>query len=440
MKAQHQFDPQTLMEQARNILRQNDRGGYTVPTERLYPYQWNWDSAICALGWQSFDEARAWKEIRMLLKGQWSNGMLPHIVFHQDSPDYFPNADVWNVSEACFPHGVEHPPTSGISQPPVLATCVRKLWEAGKQTSTENGDVKLICEKILNWHRWFWSARDPENTGLVRVLHPWESGMDNSPAWDEPLARVPSTQNASYVRQDTSLIDVHQRPLQKEYDRYLYLVEILRDKNYDSRAISQDFPFRVIDIGLNSILQRANLDLKAMLDQFGMRSECQELEARIELTQNAFTKLWDPQHEHFYNRDEFTGELIRVPTSACFLPLFAGLAGNEQVLKMVSTLENWMDQKFLLVPSTAPHEPSYEPERYWRGPVWPHINWMICEGLSDYGFDDLSRQIRMQTLELISKLGFHEYYHPLGESGLGGSSFSWTAAVCLIWGNSTNTR
>ena len=50
MKAQHQFDPQTLMEQARNILRQNDRGGYTVPTERLYPYQWNWDSAICALG------------------------------------------------------------------------------------------------------------------------------------------------------------------------------------------------------------------------------------------------------------------------------------------------------------------------------------------------------------------------------------------------------
>ncbi|MED5288980.1 MAG: hypothetical protein VX417_03240, partial [SAR324 cluster bacterium] len=265
MKAQHQFDSQTLMEQARNILRQNDRGGYTVPTERLYPYQWNWDSAICALGWQSFDEARAWKEIWMLLKGQWSNGMLPHIVFHQDSPDYFPNADVWNVSEACFPHGVEHPPTSGISQPPVLATCVRKLWEAGKQTSTENGDVKLICEKILNWHRWFWSARDPENTGLVRVLHPWESGMDNSPAWDEPLARVPSTQNASYVRQDTSLIDAHQRPLQKEYDRYLYLVEILRDKDYDSRAISQDFPFRVIDIGLNSILQRANLDLKAML-------------------------------------------------------------------------------------------------------------------------------------------------------------------------------
>ena len=151
------------------------------------------------------------------------------------------------------------------------------------------------------------------------------------------------------MRQDTSLIDAHQRPLQKEYDRYLYLVEILRDKDYDSRAISQDFPFRVIDIGLNSILQRANLDLKAMLEQFGMRSECQELEARIELTQNAFTKLWDPQHEHFYNRDEFTGELIRVPTSACFLPLFAGLAGNEQVLKMVSTLENWMDQKLSLI-------------------------------------------------------------------------------------------
>ena len=58
-----------MIEQARAILRRNDRGGYTVPTDRLYPFQWNWDSAFVALGWGTFDEARAWQEIFSLLKG-----------------------------------------------------------------------------------------------------------------------------------------------------------------------------------------------------------------------------------------------------------------------------------------------------------------------------------------------------------------------------------
>ena len=433
MKSKDQKYPKSLIEEACSILRLNDRGGYTVPTERLYPYQWNWDSAICALGWHHFDKARAWNEIRMLLKGQWDNGMLPHIIFHQDSPDYFPNADVWNVPETCFQEGVEHPQTSGISQPPVLATCVRKLWEADKEPAIESSELKQICIKILNWHRWYWSARDPENMGMVSILHPWESGMDNSPAWDKSLVSVPSTQNSSYKRQDITLIDANQRPLKKEYDRYLYLVEKLRDEKYDSTNIFQDFPFRVIDVGLNSILHRANLDLLALFDQFGMLSESLELKKRIELTCKAFDKLWDEQHEHYYNRDEISGELIRIPTSACFLPLFGQLASDKQAQKIISTLEEWMKQEFLLVPSTSPFDPNYESQRYWRGPIWPHVNWMICEGLKNYDRHDLSQIIRTQTLELISKLGFHEYYHPLGESGLGGESFSWTASVYLIW-------
>ena len=433
MKSKDQKYPKSLIEEACSILRLNDRGGYTVPTERLYPYQLNWDSAICALGWHYFNKARAWNEIRMLLKGQWDNGMLPHIIFHQDSPDYFPNADVWNVPETCFQEGVEHPQTSGISQPPVLATCVRKLWEADKEPAIESSELKHICINILNWHRWYWSARDPENIGMVSILHPWESGMDNSPAWDKSLVSVPSTQNSSYKRQDITLIDANQRPLKKEYDRYLYLVEKLRDEKYDSTNIFQDFPFRVIDVGLNSILHRANLDLLALFDQFGMLSESLELKKRIELTCKAFDKLWDEQHEHYYNRDEISGELIRIPTSACFLPLFGQLASDKQAQKMISTLEEWMKQEFLLVPSTSPFDPNYESQRYWRGPIWPHVNWMICEGLKNYDRHDLSQIIRMQTLELISKLGFREYYHPLGESGLGGESFSWTAAVYLIW-------
>src|SRR5690242_20978724 len=76
-----------LLERARAILRGNDRGGYTVPTHRLYPFQWNWDSAFVAMGWATFDEARGFTEVERLLEGQWDDGLVPQIVFHAPSED-----------------------------------------------------------------------------------------------------------------------------------------------------------------------------------------------------------------------------------------------------------------------------------------------------------------------------------------------------------------
>ena len=61
------------IETARQVLRDNDRGGYTVPTHGLYPYQWNWDAAFTAMGWLTFDETRAWREFERLLEGQWAD-------------------------------------------------------------------------------------------------------------------------------------------------------------------------------------------------------------------------------------------------------------------------------------------------------------------------------------------------------------------------------
>jgi len=107
---------------ARDIMMRNDRGGYTVPTDGLYPYQWNWDSAFAAFGFARFDIPRAWKEVETLFSGQWANGMVPHILFHKPDHGYFPGPQVW---------GCDGPvPSSGISQPPVAATFIRAIWEA----------------------------------------------------------------------------------------------------------------------------------------------------------------------------------------------------------------------------------------------------------------------------------------------------------------------
>ena len=106
--------------EARAILIANDRGGYTIPTEGLYPYQWNWDSAFAALGFATFNIERAWEELETLFSGQWSDGMVPHIIFHIPDPGYFPGADVWG--------GTGPIPSSGISQPPIAPSFARMIY------------------------------------------------------------------------------------------------------------------------------------------------------------------------------------------------------------------------------------------------------------------------------------------------------------------------
>ena len=138
-----------LDEQARLVLTGNDRGGYTVPAAGLYPYQWNWDSAFAAWGFSTFDVDRAWTEVETLFSAQWENGAVPHIVFHHPDPGYFPGPEVWGTHRT--------PPTSGISQPPVAATLIRKVYE----TDPDTGQARLaaLYPKLLAWHRWWRTHR-----------------------------------------------------------------------------------------------------------------------------------------------------------------------------------------------------------------------------------------------------------------------------------------
>jgi hypothetical protein len=98
-------------------LRNNDTGVFTKPGPRQYPQQWNWDSALIALGLSHFDLRRAQTEIRALLSGQWQDGMLPHVVYHSIASDYFPFAAFWQIDNSHHAPGV---PTSGITQPLLL--------------------------------------------------------------------------------------------------------------------------------------------------------------------------------------------------------------------------------------------------------------------------------------------------------------------------------
>ena len=85
---------------AKEILLGNWTGSYTKPSPSLYPHQWNWDSAFIAIGYAHYDQERAQQEILSLFENQWSNGMVPQIVFNpQALGHYFPEPDFWQVPD-----------------------------------------------------------------------------------------------------------------------------------------------------------------------------------------------------------------------------------------------------------------------------------------------------------------------------------------------------
>ena len=96
-------------------------------------------------------------------------------------------------------------------------------------------------------------------------------------------------------------------------------------------------------------------------------------------------------------------------------------------------LERWMNLGRFALASVRPDDAAFEAQRYWRGPVWPHLNWMIAEGCAHYGRHDLSDRLRADTRALIEDKGFYEYFNPLTGEAYGAPAFSWSAAVILHW-------
>ena len=421
------LSPERIKE-ARKILADNDLDGYTIPCQRLYPFQWNWDSVITALGWATIDPERAWLEIENLMKGQWENGMIPHIVFHRPSADYFPGPKYWGVGRA--------PPTSSISQPPILAEGCRLLWQhaKGDRRQLAENKIKELFPQLCDYYLWWFRERTGEHTGIKDLpvsLHPWESGMDNSPAWDEALAAVPAV-NMQFTRKDTTIVHSKQRPHDDEYKRYLELVRFFKEANFVKDKMLRS-PYRVHDIGILSLLYKSGRALCDMASAADMAddSRIREIKERQERLRVAAGKLW--ADGHFRNYDAVKCRFIKAETSAGFLSLYGELATRQQAEAMRRTIQKWMESCPYGIPSVDPAAPYFESERYWRGPTWLHINWMIAEGLKKYGDEETAGNLRTACIRLTNENGFAEYYDPVRGTACGGPDFSWTAAVALFW-------
>lgn len=409
-----------LFNAAVEILRENDRGTYTIPTRGLYPFQWNWDSCLTALGQSHFDEDRAWTEIETLFAHQWPDGMVPHIVFHTNDDGYFPGPTVWATGRPV--------PTSGITQPAVAGFAIRRLFDRATDRVRAAERARALLPKVASWHRWFYRTRDPGGEGLVAIIHPWESGRDNSIDWDEAFARVPTDGIAPYTRRDTQHAAAEHRPTKEHYDRYLWLVEHFRALHWDNARLHDASPFRIVDPGFNAILIRSAADLAALAEALGEGTVAAENRALATRGAAAMESLWSEDHGQYLCRDRVTGALVDSRSSGGLLAAFAPIP-PDRAARIADTIDRHGTR--FRVASHAPDDPRFQDKRYWRGPVWLVVNYMIGDGLARAGLGGSTRAITQASLDLIRMSGFAEYYDPHSGEPLGGGRFTWTAAMVL---------
>ncbi len=416
---------------AKQVLADNWAGHFTKPSSSLYPHQWNWDSGFIAIGYAHYNAQRAKTEIRSLFQGQWENGMLPHIVFDTQSlGHYFPEPDFWQTPDGR--------PTSGITMPPLHATACLHIYDASRNKNDAMDFLEEMFPRLLASHRYFYSCRDPNHEGLAYIRHPWESGMDNSPAWDEPLQiiAVDKNQLPAYQRKDLEHgVSREQRPTDEDYDRFVYLIDLFRKLKYEEKKIYRECPFLVQDILLNSILCKANLDLLQIASLLG-KDTIQIEQWHAATSASIRDKLWCPRCQKFESFDLIANSHIHTATASSFMPLYAKAATKDQAALIYRKINSvsfcaLRQGNCFTVPNYDMTRKDYSASNYWRGPVWININWMISQGLRSYGYKEKADSMNSDMIQLPVRFGFHEYFDSRTGRGYGSDNFSWTAALFL---------
>jgi hypothetical protein len=437
------FTEPALAARAARVLRDNDTGSVITAAPRLYPHMWSWDAAFISIGLARLDVQRAIAELDTLFAAQWRNGMVPHIVFTDDDA-YFPGPDRWGTAGAL--DGPEHVRTSGICQPPVHAIAVARVLEIARRSGADDRAdaeqfARRIWPKLFAWHQWLVDYRTPGSSGLVAIVHGWESGMDNSPRWDVPYDAVqPGAALPPYVRKDLDKVgDPGERPTDREYDRYLWLIEEMRRAGYDQRTIVDSSSFLVGDVFITALFAVSCDVLMELGKEFGADRE--QLEALADWADKARVAVARSCHAvsgMARDRDLRTSRWLDTQTIAGFSPLLCGGAPDDVQLKLLSLWDSdrWCGHPDLLAPvppSVSPMRPGFTPRQYWRGPQWPVVIWLFSWAFERRGWHERARKLRDGGIRLTEDGAFGEYYQPFTGEPLGSTGQSWTAAVVLDW-------
>lgn len=328
-----------------------------TPSMIHYVGVWQWDAFFHALAYRHVEKHLAQDQIRIVLDHQREDGMIPDAIH-----------DEGTVTRLNFPVDAD------VTKPPLIAWAAYKLYEM-------DGDHEFldeIYEPIVRWNNWWFEQNDMDGNGLCEYQHPFSSGLDDSPLWDEGMpVEAPDLNTYLYLQQE-SLAKIAS-VLGNDDDAALW------------RGRAEAMARRLMEIA------------------------------------------WDKESGFFWARRN--GSRVNVRTPFNLFPLITGQMPSEITDRLVTHLTD--ERQFWTrypVATVAMDDPTYTPGKMWRGPTWVNVNYLLIEGLQRSGYADLARELRRRTLDLInSHDDIYEYYDPVsGENPPSAASmFGWSSAVFI---------
>jgi putative isomerase len=328
-----------------------------MPSKLSYVGLWLWDSAMHTLAYRYVDPDLARNQIRAMLAYQLDDGMLPDAIYDEG-----------------IIATIDHPITAEVTKPPILAWAALKLHELDPNPDF----LQEIYVPLVRWNAWWFAMNDDDVDGLVQYNHPYSSGLDDNPLWDQGMPVESPDLNTYLCVQMGSLATI---------------AEILG-----------------IDFEARMWRKRSTAIVRRMIDD-----------------------MWDAESGLFRALHE--EQPIPVNTPFNLYPLWTGQLPDDIRARLLGHLTNpdefWGEYA---LPSVAYNDPSFDPQTMWRGPVWVNINYFMIEALQQLGEKGLARELRDKTLNLImSHDSIFEYYNALtGEAPpTAADVFGWTAAVFI---------
>jgi len=393
---------------AERVLHQNWRQGhrevdgvpyaFTCPATPRYRHQWYWDSCFHAIAWRHLDPARARAELQTLVRAGRLDGFIPHTAFWV-TPAYWRRAPFYGT------HTVFGATATSTIQTPLIALA----WELVAAASSDDpGFARAGLPQLRLHYDWLERERDPDGDGLLTIIHPDESGLDDSPKYDEVFG---------WMR--------HFRP------GYFWLVERCRRLSYDAAAIVERYEEHVEDVLVN-VFYALSLRALARLDPDRgavYATRAQRTEAAL------LARCYDERTGLFFDLAGRSERQVRVSTWSSLAPLALSSMPDDVRVRLVE--DHLLHPRRYLVrcgiPSVALEEPSFKAGfalwKCWRGPSWVNTAWLLAAPLRELGYDDEAERIVRSLLIAADRHGLREYYNPISGHGLAARAFGFSTLL-----------
>lgn len=362
--------------------------GYTAPNPTAYPWMWLWDSCFHSLIWLALDDGeRALVELSSVLSAIDGAGFVPHMGYQLDPAR---PVELWGRRQ-----------TSSITQPPMYGHAIAELTRSGVDVPEELSDRARRGLEFLLQRR----ARD-RGSGLVEVVHPWETGCDDSPRWDDLAGPGPFEVERWRRRKNDLLRDVARGP--------------------GGEPLSNP-RCGVAPCGFNALVAFNAVELASVTSDRGMAAAAGEVA-------EALDQRFDPQLGTWVDAGADSGGSGRIRTADGLLPLLVSRSASarRQVVDELADPEAYCASYGLR--GVHVQEPSYDPTAYWRGPVWPQLSYLLWLAVGRGTDEDSAAAalIAERTTKGAGSSGLAEYWDGETGTGLGAIPQSWTGLALLL--------